>query len=436
MAHSYADSRADAASLRAAPYAGTGAGLLWTDLWYLAAIAVAVLLTLDPWRMEGADRGSVRHLALALSAPAVLLALTLRAALPERAPGPSPVAAPLGVAWPLALFALMALAGSAYARLVNGVDSTFLVYGLYSTMLFLSAAMVVQCRSPLAFARAYFALLLPAALLMSAALVAFAGVRQVYHEEIFLVVPMAALAFGSQRGFLLRWGGAAFFLSMGWFSHKLTSYAVAALTAGYLAAFIWLPRLAPRRSLGALAAAYWGALGLAGALAGAVLYAMRNGGAGQPSGNLEFRLHTYLAAWERFLDSPLWGDWFAREAVDKFTLFDVGVSHNMLPTHSDLLDMLANGGLLAFGLFIGGIAAIALHAWRRLLNPAALGRPEAAYAHALALMSISAVVVCAINPILLQPQMAALVWSNLGVLLGLSLRAESLPPGGGAPYRA
>jgi O-antigen ligase len=430
MAHSYADSRADAAALHAAPRPDAGHGLLWTDLWYLAAIAIAVLLTLDPWRMEGADRGSVRHLALALGAPAVLLALTLRAALPERAPGPSPIGAPLGVAWPIALFALMALAGSTYARVVDGVDSTFLVYGLYAVMLFLSAAMVVQCRSPLAFVRAYFALLVPAALLMSAALVVFAGQRQVYHEEIFLVVPMAALVFASQRSFLLRWCGAAFFVSMGWFSHKLTSYAVAALAAGYLAFFIWLPRLRLRDALGTLAAAYWGALGLAGALAGAALYAMRNGGAGQPSGNLEFRMHTYYAAWERFLDSPLWGDWFAREAVNKFTLFDVGIAHNMLPTHSDLLDLLASGGLLAFGLFLGGIAAIGLHAWRRLLHPAAIDRPEAAYAHALALMSLAAIVVCAINPILLQPQMAALVWSNLGVLLGLSLRAEGLPPGG------
>ena len=431
MAHSYTNPPADAAAaLHAAPgpLPAADAGLLWTDYWYLAAIAIAVVLTLDPWRMEGVDRGSIRHLALVLALPAVLLAVVLRAALPDRVPAPGPIGAPLGVAWPIARFALMALAGSAYARLALGIDSTFLIYGAYAMMLFLSAAMVVQCRSPLAFARGYFALLVPAALFMSALLVVFSGVRQIYHEEIFLVVPMAALVFASQRSFLLRWGGAALFLSMGWFSHKLTSYAVAALSAGYLAAFIWLPRLRPRDALGAVAAAYWGALGLGGALAGAVLYALRYGGAGQPSGNLEFRLHTYYAAWDRFLESPLWGSWFAREAVDKFTLFEVGVSGNMLPTHSDILDLLANGGLLAFGLFIGGFCAIAAHAWRRLLRPAAIERPEAAYAHALALMSLSALVVCAFNPILLQPQMAALVWSNLGVLLGLSLRARPPSP--------
>jgi len=40
---------------------------------------------------------------------------------------------------------------------------------------------------------------------------------------------------------------------------------------------------------------------------------------------------------------------FAHEAAEKFTLFRSRRSaRNMLPTHSDLLDLLANGGLLGF----------------------------------------------------------------------------------------
>jgi len=238
------------------------------------------------------------------------------------------------------------------------------------------------------------------------------------------VIPMAALCFASHRTWILRWGGAALFLSMGWFSHKLTSYLLAAVAAAYLGMFIWLPRLRLRDSLSLVAAAYWGALALLGAIGGAVLFALLRSADSIPTGNLDFRYHTYAAAWGRFLDSPVWGSWFIHEAAEKFTLFDVGVGANVLPTHSDLLDLLANGGLLGFALVAGGLIAIWVHAWRRLLRPAAIDRPEAPYAHALALLSIGAIVVAIFNPIMLQPQMAALAWTNLGMLLGLSLRSE------------
>jgi O-antigen ligase len=158
-------------------------------------------------------------------------------------------------------------------------------------------------------------------------------------------------------------------------------------------------------------------------LAGA--FALR-GGEGQPTGNTEFRMHTYEAAWQRFLDSPLWGSGFAREATEKFGLFDTGIAGNVLPTHSDVLDLLANGGILGFSLYLAGLAMIAALAWRRLLRPALGERPQARYGHALALLVLAALLTSCFNPILLQPPMAALAWANLGMLLGLALRA---PPG-------
>jgi O-antigen ligase len=230
---------------------------------------------------------------------------------------------------------------------------------------------------------------------------------------------------------LLRWAGAAFFLAMAWFSHKYTSYRVAALCAAYLVAFVWLPRLPRSGPLGRATAAYWGLLALLAAGAVAAAFALR-GGEGGPTGNPEFRLHTYGAAWQRFLDSPLWGSGFAREATEKFTLYDIGIARNMLPTHSDQLDLLANGGLAGYGLFAAGVLMIAVRAWRRLLRPAHIARPEARYGHALALLSLAALLTSCFNPILLQPPMAALAWSNLGMLLGLALRAEEPPHGRGS----
>lgn len=400
------------------------AGLLWTDYWYLLGVSIAALVVVDPLRWELASHTIAKHFALLVSVPAVVLALLGRAALPPAARPAAhtrPVAQPLAVAWPLLLFALLAAGGGVYARFALGIASTFLNQGLYVAMLFGAAAMVLQTGAPLALLRGYFAILMTAALVMSALLVGYAGEREVYHEQIFLVIPAAALLFAGGAAAPARWAGAAFFVSMAWFSHKYTSYLIGALTVAYLAAFIWLPRLTGAGALGRLTAIYWGALALLGSLGAAAAYTLR--GDSLPSGNVEFRLHTYEAAWQRFLDSPLWGSWFAREAAEKFTLYEIGIARNVLPTHSDLLDLLANGGLLGFGLAAGGVCAILLSAWRSLLRPAPIGSRAAAYGHTLVLMSLAAILTCAFNPILLQPSLAALVWTNLGMLLGLSLRA-------------
>jgi O-antigen ligase len=403
--------------------------LLWTDAWYLCGIAIAALVATDPLELGLASHTIVKHLALAVCLGAAMLALVLRAALPHK-PGAvraRPLGAPLAAAWPLALFSLMVIAGSGYLRLSGGVDNTFLNYGLYVAMMFCAAAMLLQTPAPLALLRGYFAILLGAALVMSALLIAYAGRKQVYHEQIFLVIPMAALCFAGGGPALLRWAGAAFFLALAWFSHKYTSYLVAALCAAYLAVFIWLPRLPRSGPLGRTTVAYWGVLALVAVGAAAAAFALR-GGEGQPTGNPEFRLHTYGAAWQRFLDSPLWGSGFMREAAEKFSLYNIGIAGNVLPTHSDFLDLLANGGLVGFSLFLLGLGMIFARAWRELLRPAQIARPEARYGHALALLVLAALLTSCFNPILLQPPMAALAWSNLGMLLGLALRAASPPP--------
>jgi hypothetical protein len=60
-----------------------------------------------------------------------------------------------------------------------------------------------------------------------------------------------------------------------------------------------------------------------------------------------------------------------------------------------------------------------------MLAPRHLDHAWAPYAHTLALMSLAGVITYAFNPVLLQPGMAYLLWTNLGLLLGLSLRAAA-----------
>ena len=400
----------------------TRAALLWSEHGFVAAVLCAAAITVDPlgWDL-GSDR-VLKHLPLALALVFALLTAVGRRL--RAAPGsPRPGAGLVRGAWPLALLAAFIVAGSLYERVVGGVRDTFLNVGLYMPMTFVAAAAVRDSEAPRALLRAVFGVLLAAGTVMGALLIANYGVRQVYHEQIFLVIPLAVLCLAVPRRSALHWLGGAFFLAMAWFSQKFTSYGVGALTAAYLLAALWLPRLAARAPLQRTALAYWTLLLAAGGGV-LVLWLMLTHRASLPSGNLEYRLHTYAQAWHSFTDSPLWGSMFAAEAVRKFTLYTIGIAGNLLPTHSDILDLLANGGLLGITLWALGLAMIARAALQGPLAPRRLAAPEAPYAHALAMISIAALLTYAFNPILLQPALAFLVWTCLGLLYGIALRGR------------
>jgi len=396
-------------------------GLLWSEHLYLIAAAAAAIVVVDPLQWGLATQTVVKHSALLIALPAIAATLIGRKLAKPLQPG-SYLAALLRMAWPLFALALLIMGGSAYARFILDVRSTFLNVGLYMLFTFGAAAMVMQTDDPEALLRAYVRILLVAATIMGASLILNYGVRQVYHEEIFLVIPIAALLFArTERGFV-GWVGVGYFLSMAWFSHKYTSYLIGALTVAYLALFVALPRLSAQPKLYRITVAYWFFM-LAFLAAAVVAYIAIQGSVNLPTGNPEYRLHTYAIAWQRFAESPLWGTLFAVEAVEKFTPYAIGIAGNRLPTHSDVLDLLANGGLVALLLWTAGLAAIVRIAVRKLLHPEFVRDAWAPYGHTLAVLSFAGIFTYAFNPLLLQPAMSYLLWTNLGLLFGLGIRA-------------
>lgn len=401
-------------------------GLLWSEHGYLLAAMIAAVVTVDPLEWGLAANPLAKHLALMISVPAVWLTLTGRKmAAPWHADNSA--GRILRLTWPLLALALLIIGGSLYTRFIDGIQNTFLNVGLYMLTVLTAAATIRQTEAAEAMLRGYFRILIAAAIVMSIYLIANYGVRQVYHEQIFLVIPMAALFFARRASVAIRWLGYAFFLSMAWFSHKYTSYLIGVLTAVYLMLAVSLPRLRSRPGLARVTIIYW--LFIVAVLGGAAFaYFAFHGSSSLPTGNPEYRLHTYGAAWDRFAASPLWGTLFAAEAVDKFTLYAIGISNNVLPTHSDIMDLLGHGGIVAMTLWLAGLALIASVACKNLLAPRFLDHAWAPYAHTLALMSLAGVITYAFNPVLLQPGMAYLLWTNLGLLLGLSLRAAAFGP--------
>ena len=139
-----------------------------------------------------------------------------------------------------------------------------------------------------------------------------------------------------------------------------------------------------------------------------------------PDGNLGYRMVTYSNAIHRFLSSPLYGASFDTSSTKLFTGFEVDAAHGHLPTHSDLLDLAANGGLLAVALLTWGYARIGACARKTILSTRANDDRSAA-AHTLVCMTLTGVLVYAFNPILLEPDRALLLWASTGILLGMAI---------------
>jgi O-antigen ligase len=392
--------------------------LVFSDYWYLLALLVAAYWMVDPLHIPLERLPVLKHVPFLVTIPAVLLTLVGSQLYRFHSQPTPPI---LGVMWPIVLLSVLITGGSLYGRLVDGRDDTFLPVGLAMTVCACAAAVLLRSHDLRALLRGYFAILALACLYMSGAIAWKFGIEEAYHEQEFVIIPFSIFCLMSRSKPLLRWVGFFFFLSMAYFGRKNTAFLVGLATLAYLLVFFVLPALRkhawPQRSLLLCLLLFACLLGAA-----AIAFVVMNRQRYLPSGSPEFRTFTYALAWEKFLRSPLWGTLFTGPLTIKFTPFDTGVANNVLPTHSDILDFLANGGVLAFLLWAYGIGRIMVFAYRHLLSTRLANSEWSRYGHTLACMSLTAIVVYAFNPILSQPGKAYIVWTNLGFLVALALR--------------
>lgn len=400
-----------------------GAGLVMTDIGFLVALGLAFYVAVDPleWRLERI--ALTKHLPLLLALPFIFLTMAAGRIVNVKAKFPrvSPAFRPL-----LAL-ALWIVAGSLYARFHSGIQNSFLFAGVYMLVAPVAAYMLIRSADPARMLRAYLGLLLLAWIVVFVGLAKNYGVRQVYHELEYLVPPVAVFfAFGAGRKWM-RWAGVCVILITAFLFKKNTGYLVALLVFAYLMFFLVWPAWSRQDAFRKMIKTYALLIGLL-AIAALAAYLLTERVSYLPSGNPKFRMLTYERAWGRFIASPLWGTAFTAPGTEKFTGFDTGVANNVLPTHSDILDILSNGGLLGVIFWLWGLIRVARLAYSTILRPSNLAHPLAPYGHMLACMSLAAVLTYAFNPIILQPAKSMLLWANLGFLVGISLlvKAEML----------
>ena len=127
------------------------------------------------------------------------------------------------------------------------------------------------------------------------------------------------------------------------------------------------------------------------------------------------------------MSSPIWGTLFAESAVVFFGKFDVATSTQYLPTHSDPLDIMAHGGLIALTLWLMAIVPVLWRAFKMAsLYGSQLAWSDEWVHQSFLLMAFTALLVCLFNPIYNVPNLATANWMVLGCVLTSTKVCERL----------
>jgi hypothetical protein len=386
----------------------------------IAGLLVALLYLLDPadqsWGAEAIP--ILKYLPLELSVLALPFYLLGRRTRQR------------DVAWVILLAGLcaFALAGSTYTVLASHalLRDSFLGRGLNIFVVFPALLLFSRPREARLFARWLWPLVVLGATALTVQLavwrwgVHFVDMPHVFHEEVFLLAGAAVLVFASLRRPASRGLLAALFWGACLLTFKNTGF-LAALTASLiLARLIWqrAPDAPGDRGTVFRRVAVVELGLLCAATVAIAFFVFRDL---LPSGSPELRLLTYEQRWLAFRESPLIGTLFQGtpllELPGRWSIL-------VTPSHSDLLDILAFGGVVGFALFAAPLMVAGLAGWRALST----ARPELRWLAAYSLtVAIVFLVEMAFNPVWDQPKLAFFFWLAIGCLL--AFRRSSMPQG-------
>jgi len=236
------------------------------------------------------------------------------------------------------------------------------------------------------------------------------GVTHIYHEEIFLPAAGAVLVAVMFRRSVLGIGLAFVLATAGIVTFKNTGLLASFLVGCILTAVVWQKEKADRAS-GMMLKRVCVVLGsITLLIVSASLLLFQRGLL--PSGSPEVRLFTYAQRLMMFLDAPIFGQVYTGSPM--FSLLRSGGESPLLtPSHSDLLDLLAFGGIVGLMLFLHPVGGVAVRAVREFLRKAEPRSWALSYFLTVILVLGAELVV---NPILHQPALALNFWLALGFL--------------------
>lgn len=322
--------------------------------------------------------------------------------------------------WPFICLSLLSIVGSLVALFYLNVRENFLSFGISMMFVFGGAISITTCRE----IKSWISGLTHISLIFSvlAILGCFAhklGLTGVpdgdspTHEIEFLVLCPLFVAYywyekTSTKVLII------FFLILGTIAtQKLSGYIIGLLALGHIYIEAVLRTSNPKWKK-FITSASIASVCVFGCIAVLVYFEFRSY---FPSGNADVRFNQYERAFNAFIASPIWGTAYT-DASGEY--FKQGDKLFYIPTHSDLLDMLRHGGLLAISLWLIGIVKV-LILFTKAIRVQIFGTKEYAYFLGIRFFTISSILNYAFNPLLVQPPIALLIWITIGFGIGFSL---------------
>lgn len=316
--------------------------------------------------------------------------------------------------WPLAALGLFALVGSLVAKYALQEKDSYLSFAIYMLLIPLYIGCIARDSQRLrSWALALITVWLLTSLAALSGEVLRIGARESLHEIEYLVITGFFAMFYVSRGWAFKLLALTLLLASAVLNHKLTGYIIATMAVLHIVGAAGWRRLPREWKLPYAAAAIVGTLVVAGALT-FLYFEFRYY---LPSGNAGVRLSQYEAVWSQFLRSPVWGYAYLAGSGEDYREYTRLLN---IPTHSDVLDMLKHGGLIALLLFVWGYVKIFLIVNRAVVE-SQHDRVLNAYFLGARFFQVTALVTFAINPLLLKGPFLIVIWANLGLAVGLAL---------------
>ncbi len=391
-----------------------------TDLFFLFGFFLVIFWAVDPFEWRLAYAAIVKHIPVITISPAFFLTIAASFLFPEKKTIVEHYNKYKITILILCFFGFYVSIGSFYARFFKGIENGFLTMGLYTFTAPLTFWYLRKCENPVFLIKImvstyfFFSLI---ALLMQMVNINKVGY---FHEREHLVISVLILIYYLAHSNIVRFLGIMLILSAALITRKNTAYLIMLMAVTYIS-IVWAIQHALTIKNSFSRWVFWFKNILTAVAFGLIITSLYFfSKSSLPTGNPEYRLHTYEIAWNKFLSSPVWGTVFTGAATEKFNLFAVSTSTQILPTHSDPLDVLAQGGLIGFFAWIA-IPLILLRLWLFfILEPSKqLEFAFIPYLHTLFFLVFSGYAVCTFNPLLNNPSLAWSFWGAVGALLVL-----------------
>ncbi|MDD5332953.1 MAG: O-antigen ligase family protein [Rhodoferax sp.] len=311
--------------------------------------------------------------------------------------------------WPFLLLGSFATIGSLYARFILDVKETFLVLGIYMLLTPLFYIWGREVGNTKKIVRPFLFLWGVSSCVAVAGSIIYFGKVAVLHSIEFLVQPFFVYLFFVQKKIVGKLLALFLLATATILTQKLTGYINGISAISYIG-LVYVDTSVSSKWQTAIRVV--GMIVLVAVVGSSILgfiYFREY----LPSGNMDVRLHQYGNVFTAFLQSPIWGQ--AYTAASGETYIEYTRSLN-IPTHSDILDLLKEGGVVALGLWLIGIFV----SIRLFVRCAMKNLKTAAFFHAMAFLAISIAVDCAVNPLFLTPSYAFIIWGSLALTLGVA----------------